>query len=422
MIVPRTWATRFHHRASPAAIAVIALVGLAAGAASATAWTQRYQTPTHEIITVLSAPTDSTCWFITNFDRLYKTANRGQSWSVINAPVFIPSGLFVVDDLLAFKTGTATVYRTVNGGVSWTVVFSGGGSTIPEVWMVNRTLGFLAFGGTLYRTTNGGASFSAAGVAQPPGAIINSSGKGSLWVLGNRLWVALANSGVACSPDLGATWEQPLNQGLAFTGTPGIAFASATLGLAIRHGSPSVYVTTDGGGHWTATENSLGFNQDVVAFGPDLWYIPNPADHFTVRHSADAGATWETQLTDPAGFEVLTRSRRGYSLWVGSTFGVVYTSQSDHVAATDPPVASPAPLVLFPNPAHDELRLRWSGTEASAGDPAHYRIFSLDGALVAQGVVDTGAIATRALPAGCYLLETRAPGTGARSIARWVKR
>jgi photosystem II stability/assembly factor-like uncharacterized protein len=418
----RPWATHFRRRASLAAVAGIALVSLAAGAVSATQWTQRFQTPTHEIITVLSAPSDSTCWFITNFDRLYKTANSGQNWSVINAPVFIPAGLFVVDDLLAFKTGTATVYRTVNGGVSWTPVFSGTGSTIPEVWMVNRTLGFLAFGGTLYRTTNGGASFSAAGVTQPPGAIINSSGKGTLWVLGNRLWVALANSGVASSPELGATWELPLNQGLTITSTPGIAFANAALGLAIRHGSPFVYVTTDGGGHWTATDNSLGFNQDVVAFGPDLWYIPNPADHFTIRHSADAGATWETQFSDPAGFEVLTRSRRGYALWAGTTFGVVYTYRADQVAATDPPVASLAPLVVFPNPAHDELRLRWSGAEATADAPARYRIFSLDGALVAQGVLDSEAIGTRALPAGCYLLETRAPGTGARSVARWVKR
>lgn len=421
MNILRQWTTCFLRRATPAALTVMALTSLAVDPARAAQWTQRYQTPTHEIIRVMSAPSDSTCWFITNFDRVYKTANGGQSWSVIIAPVFIPDGLFVVDDLLAFKTGAATVYRTVNGGSSWTPVFSGAGSTIPEVWMVNRTLGFLAFGGALYRTTNGGASFSTAGVTQPPGAIMNSSGKGTLWALGSRLWVALANGGVACSPDLGASWALPLNQGVAFTGTPGIAFASTTLGLAIWHGSPYVHVTTDGGDHWTASENSLGFNQDVVAFGTGLWYIPNPADHFNIRHSPDAGATWTTQLTDPAGFEVLTRSRRGYKLWTGTTIGVVYSYLDDQVAAADQPTVASGSLVVFPNPAGDELRLRWAGAEDVTGDPARYRIFSLDGALVAQGRLDSGPIGTRTLPAGCYLLETRVPGTGARSVARWVK-
>ena len=279
-------------------------------------WTLNYQTPNHEIVKGLSSPTDSTCWFTTNFADLYKTADGGATWSVLPqvAPYYLPYGLFVVNNNIGFRTSSTSVYKTSNGGSTWNNVFTGVGSLAPVVWMLNSTTGVLANNGTLFKTTDGGDTWSTSGITQPPASIAGSGGKGTICEQGDSLWVTLVGDGIAFSPDLGTTWTIPANNGLTFGTTPRISFANANLGMAVMHNDPYVHVTTDGGNNWTMADNSLGANEDVLAIGSECWYIPNPADHFYIKYSSDSGATWTQQLFDANGFDALERSREGHTL------------------------------------------------------------------------------------------------------------
>jgi len=291
-------------------------------------WTLNFTTPTQQDIKVLSAASDDICWFMTNMDKLYKTSNGGITWVNVPQPgatSFNPSGLFVVDNNLAFKASSSALYKTVDGGASWSLVFVGGTSQTPVVRMKDQFTGVMASGGHLYKTTDGGDSWNIATVTQPPGNIQNSSGKGSLYNIGDQLWAAIQSSGIAYSPDFGNTWSMPANTGLSFSGIPHIGFGNTSLGMAITGSLPFVYVTTNGGASWTNVDNSLGSNEDVVVNGTQCWYIPNSADHFYVKYSKDSGVTWQQQLVDAAGFDVLEKARTGNRLWAGTSQGKLYT-------------------------------------------------------------------------------------------------
>jgi len=327
----------------------------------------------------------------------------------------------VVDDSLAFKTGTGVMYRTINGGNGWQAVFAPDGSTVPEVWMESSTTGFLAHGGLLYRTTNGGGSWSTSRLTQPPSPIAGSNGKGTIALTDDDLGVALETDGVAHSGDRGLTWSVPLNSGLALDHNPRISFANSSFGLIISHSTPLFFVTTDGGNNWVDTENSGGASQDVLAIGDHCWYIPHPADHNYIKYSTNAGQERIEQLTDPFSFEVLGRSRSGRTLWPGTTSGRIYTCLDESPASATEPSPCQRHLICFPNPCDGELGID-RGSFAPSGRSIAYRVFSVDGKLVTRGETSSARLSTKGLPAGLYVLEARDPISGARLPGRLVRR
>lgn len=290
-------------------------------------WHLNFSTAMSQDIKVLSAPTDSICWFITNMDSLYKTSDAGNSWTKVPpyAPAsFNPSALFVVNNSVAFKSSSSALFKTTDGGVSWDIVFTGGTLQTPIVRMKDATTGVMASGGHLYKTIDGGDTWDMQAVTQPPGNIQGFIGRGSIYNTENKLWVAIQN-GVAYSPDFGDSWVQPSNTGLSLGIPASISFGNNNLGMAIKGSYPFVYLTTNGGNSWSIVDNSLGANEDVLVNGTQCWYIPNSADHFYIKYSKDSGATWTQQLNDAAGFDVLDKSRVGNRLWAGTSNGRLYT-------------------------------------------------------------------------------------------------
>ncbi len=142
-------------------------------------------------------------------------------------------------------------------------------------------------------------------------AVVNSSGKGTVYGYDNNLWVAENGSGISYSSDYGISWILPANIGLTFSGPSNIFFGSPLFGISVKRNSSIVYITKNGGNNWIPADNSLGLNEDVAIINSHCWYIHDPFDHFYIKYSADGGATWTIQLTDPAGFSVLEKSRSG---------------------------------------------------------------------------------------------------------------
>ncbi len=377
-------------------------------------WQPVFQTPNNEIVTVFSAPTDSVVWFITNFNRLYRTSDAWNTVTVVppGQPAFIPSGLCAVNDLVALKTGSQ-VWKTIDGGGSWYAVYTATGALAPVLWMLDANTGLMVDNGVLYRTTDGGENWSTSGITQPPSAITGATGKGNICVLGNDVWVALSSGGIAHSPDLGTTWSEPANMGWGFGNTPRIHFADTQLGMAVLHNNPFVYVTVDGGEHWIDTDNSLGANQDVLAIGTGYWYIPNPADHFYIKHSSDSGGTWQQQLVDTDGFEVLDRSRAGSSLWAGTETGTIYRYDTSIALGDD--TRSADSMRVFPDPATDHI------TVTGIHGVASYVLLTSDGCIAQQGALHDGRIDLHALASGFYTLRVE-QANGSGSVRSIVKR
>ncbi|MFN8547408.1 MAG: hypothetical protein U0527_05410 [Candidatus Eisenbacteria bacterium] len=396
-----------------AALLALAALGARAGAAE---WNLLFHTPTNENITVFSSPSDDVAWFITNFNRLYKTTDAGASWSVIppGPPNFVPSGLFAVDATTAFKTGIGVAYKTTDGGSSWSTVFSQGVQQPPDLWMLDSQRGVLAYNSLLYRSTNGGSSWSTAGITQPPHPVSTSNGRGVVWALDNALWVAMDGFGVAVSSDFGASWSMPGNQGATFGHAVHISFGSASRGMAIWANWPFVYTTIDGGGHWVEVDNSLGANQEVLAMGSECWYIPNPADHFYIKYSSDAGASWVEQQSEQAGYTVLGRSRSGSTLWAGTLTGRLFTHQVTNPAA----VAEDAlpRLVVWPNPSAGELHFTADARVSG------YRLIGIDGRIIGAGPLRGSTVSFERAPGGSYLLQLLDEADRPVSAARVVRR
>lgn len=298
-------------------------------------WVLKYYTLSNEIIRVASSPDSNTYWFITNFDRMYRTRDGGTVWNYVphNGTAFVPSGLFVVNRDTAFKTSSGTVFRTTDGGTQWDAVFSQSGSEIPVVWMKDNTTGVISYNGLLHKTTDCGNSWNSSLITQPPFPVVNSSGKGTVYGYDNNLWVAMNGSGISFSPDFGVSWMLPANSGITFSGPSNIFFGSPLFGISVKRNSSFVYVTKDGGNNWTASDNSLGLNEDAAIINSHCWYIPDPFDHTYIKYSADSGSTWTIQLTDPGGFSVLDKSRKGSTLWTGTTLGKVY-KYNDNVSTS----------------------------------------------------------------------------------------
>lgn len=360
------------------ALVTIILLWLLPLDAVAQSWSLNYSTETTaEQIVALSSPSDAVCWFLTNFDNLYKTSDGGAHWVKIppTALSFNPSGLYVVAENTAFKSSSQNLYRTTNGGLDWSLVLTGSQFSPPVMQMKDADIGVAASGGILYKTLNSGLSWSSAAVTQPPHNIQNTSGKGNVFGLGDQLWVTQQNGGIAYSADFGVSWATPANTGLSpVSANARIAFANTNFGIAIKGNVwPYVYVTTDGGNNWVNTDNSLGANEDVVADGGELWYIPNSADHFYIKHSADAGSSWQIQLQlgGTHGFNILDKSRSGHVLWAGTNQGKLYRYDPALSATT----FADMPIVVYPNPASDAVNF-------TATERIQFTLFDMLGTVV----------------------------------------
>ncbi len=112
-----------------------------------------------------------TVWFTTSVGRIYRSANRGQNWSVFTSPVVDFGGAITNTSTanLSFGTGnngliinnTGQVYRTTNGGANWTQVtttgsvFTNGLAYVPGTSIVFSTGAATGASGSSYSEDGG---------------------------------------------------------------------------------------------------------------------------------------------------------------------------------------------------------------------------------------------------------------------------
>jgi photosystem II stability/assembly factor-like uncharacterized protein len=163
--------------------------------------------------------TDNTLFIVTTKKQIYRSTNRGQSWTPIAPPFLLLSGLtliavsptYAVDHTLLLGTNVNGIYESGNGGTTWMQVTPG--LTLPQVtgltfsptYASDHTAFATTLGAGVLISTNGGGiwKFSNSGISDLNATALTLS---PTYSKDSTLWISTAVGGVFQSSDVGASW------------------------------------------------------------------------------------------------------------------------------------------------------------------------------------------------------------------------
>jgi len=274
-----------------------------------------------------------------NNSSLYRSIDRGMTWSVILSNVVLNNNLsfHFVNSKTGFLGNYAGIQKTNNGGISWQTVYSGyggilaihflsetvgyayrsnhsilkttdGGLTwnassfnyfdIFSFFHINSSIIYAAGENYFYKTTDGGVNWS---VVSPPS---ESGGYrfNAIHFVNDRKGFVVGTSGkILSTSDGGLTWKQ---YGITHLDITTLRFPSTQVGYATDW--LSVYKTVDKGQNWqpanlTLTNQNSWFthswfqNKDsgfIISKSPALFY-----------KTKDGGQTWQVSNPLPWGYD-----------------------------------------------------------------------------------------------------------------------
>jgi len=309
----------------------------------------------------------------------------------------------------AFGEHRACIVKTIDGGLTWDSLTANviSGYALQAIDFVDEQTGFVAsdLNGVM-KTVDGGATFQ------------SSNGTIQGWVLtltfvNAQVGFAAAELGLGSgtysytiyhTADQGATWT-PVHvdvmtnvTGLSHRRINKIQFVDNDNGFAVG-GNGTFLRTVDGGLTWSASTLSPPTELTALLFTSPTTGYTNTAG--TVQRTNDGGLTWTTQLLQPPAVVraiAFANDTLGYAIAGDAIYRTANAgganSISDH--------ARDAKLVLYPNPAQDQL---WVQTPTNTSR-THMEIFNSIGVLMLQGIVDPAqAIPIAFLPDGVYQMR-----------------
>ena len=277
--------------------------------------------------------------------RIFRTGDGGRSWrpnlpnvcgttSLSRAlPCGSPISIDFVDSLhgwslFSVPRSRGTLLETRDGGITWRVAsrtpFSGRLHFVDASngWAVSDPSDFQVAGvpskpgGAVYHTADGGKTWKLVIVPTPeaigslPLAIGAPQFLGREGIVATRL--LLQPSGprllvVYRSLDLGTTWTMqhtPSTIHVRFTETAGYRFSAPTASDWVLLAGTKLYVTHDGGRHWTTREPTVGRPVDVDFTTPSRGWLlamtpsctkntSGPCVNSVLFRTHDGGATWQ---------------------------------------------------------------------------------------------------------------------------------
>ncbi len=218
--------------------------------------------------------TDNTLFIVTSNIKVYKSTNRGQTFTQLTLPSSVTSALnviavspnYAVDETVLFGTATNGIFKSVNGGSSWVSVTAT--QPFPAVTALVFSTGFssdqTAFAGTasgVMISTNGGSSWSVSSAGLSDGNV-NSITLSPNYLQDGTMWAATAVGGVFQSTNQGTSWTvTPLiNRELSDLTTShyhNVAAANGAAGITLLL---STYE-----GMWTSPSNSISWQYiDII--------------------------------------------------------------------------------------------------------------------------------------------------------------
>ncbi|MFC7358154.1 T9SS type A sorting domain-containing protein [Jejudonia soesokkakensis] len=310
---------------------------------------------------------NNTIFGTTQFGRMYRSSNGGNTASNVNLPTSSPEGNFVpsfekdpVDNSIYIAYNR--IYKSLNSGSNWTAISQTFSSPLDDfkIAPTNNQIIYGANGGAFYRTEDGGATDWVQMTS--PGGSINS---------------------IAVHP------SNPNKVAVATTN------------------SNRVFVSEDGGQSWTSMRFNLpNFSalsvvwddngQDGLYVGMDygIFYIDNRfSDWQPYSNLLPNVIINELEINVANG--LLYAATYGRGLWVSPTVNTLLSVDDSSIEDA---------IVVYPNPANDEISL-------SLRNPldGEIRIFDISGKLVLfeakETIVNNHQINIAALKSGTYFIR-----------------
>ncbi|MBI5402893.1 MAG: T9SS type A sorting domain-containing protein [Ignavibacteriae bacterium] len=207
---------------------------------------------------------DNTGW-ISAFNGLYKTINRGVNWNKIinsnnNYPVI---SSFINNNtgwFYTFENNYIIINKTTNSGLSYSPQFKTNNTINSDICFYDSLFGFavfdnILFGPNLYRTTNGGENWES----------ININGCFSTIYLLNRNVAFLCSDifDLIKTTDGGNTW---INMQTNHNGWLTVKFINDSIGFGSTYNGTRFYYTRNAGNNW------IPFNLGSVNYLKSLYF------------------------------------------------------------------------------------------------------------------------------------------------------
>jgi photosystem II stability/assembly factor-like uncharacterized protein len=295
--------------------------------------------------------------------KIYKTYDSGNSWSLLNLPASAHSfkSLVFVTENMGIAVGIGTIIKTIDAGQTWTTITTGVSGIFYCVSFPTHTIGYICgSGGKILKTTDGGDS-----------------------------WTLLSSGTTA---DLGAIY---------FT-DPETGYASGKNGIILK--------TTDGGITWNiiySSQNiffrSIFFTDENTGYFVDGVYNNYGEYCNRVFKTEDAGITFDSLYTNSSTtLNAIFFTDKNTGILVGANGTIFKTTNGINGTDETTIKLNENPGTIFPNPATSLITIACPENQR-----LNLSVYNIVGELVLQREINnsTNDVDIRSLAKGIYIIK-----------------
>jgi photosystem II stability/assembly factor-like uncharacterized protein len=248
----------------------------------------------------------STLYAGTMGDSVYRSMDGGQRWSIINAGMkehvsVVNSFAFHPEDRNIFFAGTTVgVFKTENGGLMWEEMPNKGMDSVYVVTIIvdkdDPEVLFIGTSGGVYRTSDGGATWQLQGKGMIHSVIETGLELGVNWLVQDpvntdTIYAATTN-GAYKSEDHGASWTK-MAGGLSNGFIPQILIDYKNPSVLYAGSTEGIYKSSDHGRTWTRSDEDLpSKNIRIMAMNPKNPEVLYTGTQRGLFKTVDGGLHW----------------------------------------------------------------------------------------------------------------------------------
>ncbi len=286
---------------------------------------------------------------------IYKSTNRGETWSKININPVVTSICFT-NDSTGYYTGDnhGYIYKTVNQGQSWSAYELEEWFRSDIVYFINEQIGFVGGEGDIsgcYKTVDGGNSWYPIIGSFKPNYITDYA-----FVNDSIGWAIMDDCCILRTTNQGETWE--LWDDLGYYSYKKMKFFTDSIGFIIGN---FMFKTVDGGNNWdTITDGLQGYYwmTDIEFSTTDTGYLTVDDREITLLRTTDGGSSWTPlnfPCTSTASCVSFFDANEGLVMGENGIIFKTYSGGTVEVHELPKDIVKSPILECFPNPTNSVL-------------------------------------------------------------------
>ncbi|CAF3693578.1 unnamed protein product [Rotaria sp. Silwood1] len=226
-----------------------------------------------------------------------KTTDGGDTWNILNVGLtgYIDALYFINENTGWLGSTESKIQKTTNGGANWVSQPIPPSVYIADINFTSDQVGYAAAnGGQIYKTTNGGTNWTNIAPLSIHWGEIQFINQNTGWVLSDYDLYKTTNGG--------GNWISILhNFGMQIGYFQDYFFLSEQVGwVTIPNG---IAKTTDGGQTWNLKVTPIQYPTSVIFLDENRgWVAGHNGTTGVIMATANSGASWSTQRTEPNNF------------------------------------------------------------------------------------------------------------------------